>query len=233
MLRKRQKEEPMLTKTRWVLLASLVIAMTTTQSHALQKYTLLSAGYYSGASVMGVFGFSDIFSKVPIAFEGEGGHSWTNPGDPALARDVFINAQKDGSVWDFGLNAVYPLNQTYGPVKFYVFGGPRYAHFDGHFQYVGGNEDFDVIANSWGLGGGLRAVTPLGKGFNAVLQLGVDYYFPTSIYGHDASYYPSNANINARQNQEENPGYTYTYADASSAVNVPRIRPRVMIGIQF
>jgi hypothetical protein len=231
----------MLTKTRTLIMAIVAAAVISAPAHALEHYVALMAGYYAGPSVLGAVGFNDVFSKVPLSFEIEGGHSWTNPGDPALARDVFINgtdtgddaAQKDGSVWDVGLNALYPLIQSYGPVKFYVFGGPRYAHFDGHFQYVGGNEDFDVLATSWGLGGGLRGVMPLGKGFSAILQLGIDYYFPTSIYGHDATYYPNNANINARQNQEENAGYQYTYADAASAVNVPRIRPRVMLGIQF
>jgi len=226
---------------RTLLLAALAATVITTPGRALEHYVNLMAGYYAGPSVMGAVGFSDVFTKVPVSFELQGGHSWTNPGDAAMARDVFINgtdtgdadAQKDGSVWDFGLNALYPLNQTYGPVKFFVFGGPRYAHFDGHFQYVGGNEDFDVIANSWGLGGGLRGILPLGKGFSAVLQLGMDYYFPTSIYGHDATYYPNNANINARQDQEENAGYTFTYADAARSVNVPRLRPRVMLGIQF
>jgi hypothetical protein len=229
----------MLTQTRTLLLATLAAVVISAPALAFQRYDFITAGYYAGPSLSGTMGFSDIFTKVPVSFEGEVGHSWTNPGDPALARDVFINAtddgdndaQKDGSVWDVGLNAVYPLNQTYGPVKFFVFGGPRYAHFDGHFEYVGGNEDFDVIANSWGLGGGLRGVMPLSQHFSAVLQLGIDYYWPTSIYGHDATYYPNNANINARQ--LDNTGYTFTYSDAANAVNVPRIRPRVMIGIQF
>jgi hypothetical protein len=227
------------TKIRTLMLATLAAAVFSAPAHAFQRYDFITAGYYAGPSVAGTMGFSDVFTKVPVSFEGEVGHSWTNPGDAALARDVFINntdtgdedSQKDGSVWDVGLNAVYPLNQTYGPVKFFVFGGPRYAHFDGHFEYVGGNEDFDVIANSWGLGGGLRGIMPLSQHFSAVLQLGIDYYWPTSIYGHDATYYPNNSNINARQ--LDNTGYTFTYADAANAVNVPRIRPRVMIGLQF
>jgi hypothetical protein len=231
----------MKTKMQSLILATLVAAVVSAPALALEHYVDLMAGYYKGASVMGAVGFRDIFTKVPVGFELQGGHSWTSPGDGTLARDVFINGadngdedqQSDGNVWDFGLNMVYPLNQTYGPVKFFVFGGPRYAHYDGHFDYVGGNEDFDIIANSWGLGGGLRGVMPLGKGIDAILQVGLDYYFPTSIYGHDATYYPNNSNINARQNQEENAGYTYQYADAVNATTVPRLRPRVMIGIQF
>ena len=143
-----------------------------------------------------------------------------------MARKVFINQntggdedeQSSGGVLDFGMNAVYPLNQNYGPVKFFVFGGPRYSHYDVRWDYVGGDEDFDIVANSWGLGGGLRGIMPLNKNFSAVMQLGVDYYFPTSIYGHDATYYPNDSNINARNNGA---GYTYTYADAVNSTTRP------------
>jgi len=95
---------------------------------------------------------------------------------------------------------------------------------------VGGNEDFDVVSHVWGLGGGLRGVVSLGRNFSAIMQLGLDYYFRSSIYGHDATYYPNDSNINARNNGA---GYTYTYADAAAATTVPHIRPRVMVGIQF
>ena len=80
-----------------------------------------------------------------------------------------------------------------------------------------------------GLGLG-RGSLPLSEHFTAVMQLGLDYYFRSSIYGHDATYYPDNSNINARNN---NAGYTYTYEDALRATTVPHIRPRVMVGIQF
>ena len=169
--------------------------------------------------------------------EVELGYSWTPAGDGILARHVFINgdtggdndAQSSGGVLDFGINALYPLNQTYGPVKFFVFGGPRYSHYDVRWDYVGGDEDFDIVSWVYGLGGGVRGIMPLGKSFNAVLQLGIDYYPRSSIYGHDATYYPNNSNVNART---EN-GYTYTYQDAENATTVPHIRPRVMVGIQF
>ena len=227
----------MLTKTQTFLVAGLAAVAISAPAHAWDNYENILAGYYAGPSVSGTMGFAHLFSNFPIAFEGEVGHSWTDPGDAVRVRHVFINdtttgdddAQKDGSIWDVGINAVYPLNESYGPVKFFVFAGPRYAHYDGHFEYVNGNEDFDITANSWGLGGGLRGVLPLSQRFNAVMQLGLDYYFPTSIYGHDATYYPNNNNINART--ENN--YTFTYADAASATNVPRLRPRVMIGLQW
>ncbi len=224
--------------TRRIVLSAIALVFTSLPVHALQKYDLLMGGYYDGPSVSGTFGLADLFQKVPIGAEIELGYSWTRTGDAALARDVFINqddngdqdAQSSGGVLDLGLNAVYPLNQTYGPVKFTVFGGPRYSRWAVRHEYVGGNEDFDVVAHSWGLGAGLRGSLPLNKNFSAIMQLGLDYYFPTSIYGHDATYYPNDSNINARTNGA---GLTYTYADATRATTVPRFRPRVMVGIQF
>ncbi len=182
-------------------------------------------GYYDGPSVSGTLGVSDIFEKVPVGFEIGLGYSWTPAGDGILARRVFINdntggdndAQSSGGVLDFNFNVTYPLNQTYGPVKFYVYGGPRIGHYDVRWDYVGGDEDFDIVANSWGLWIGRRPSRRHAyrqEHFNAVMQLGLDYYFPTSIYGHDATYYPNNSNVNARTN---NQGYTYTYADAEQA----------------
>jgi hypothetical protein len=218
--------------------ALLVASILSTHAFALEKYDILMTGYYDGPSVSGTFGLGNLFDQVPLGAEVELGYSWTHTGDPTLACQVFINQNQNnntetinsGGVLDLGLNATYPLVQTYGKVKFSVFGGPRYAHYDVRHEYVNGNEDFDITSNVWGIGTGLRGTMPLGKNFSAILQLGVDYYPRSSIYGHDATYYPDNSNINARNNGA---GYTYTYADAERATTVPHIRPRVMIGLKF
>lgn len=70
----------------------------------------------------------------------------------------------------------------------------------------------------------------LSEKIRACLQLTLDYYPRGSIYGHDATYYPDNNNINAR---DDDNGYTYTYEDAVRATAVPHIRPRVVIGLMF
>ena len=214
-------------------------AALSTPALAFDKYDILMGGYDAGPSVAGLIGVNNIFEKVPVGVEISLGYSWvSDKGDPILARKVFIDqntggdndAQSTGGVLDLTMNAVYPLNQSYGTMKFFVFGGPRYAHYDMRYEYVGGDEDFDTVANNWGLGGGVRGVMPLGKGMSAIIQLGLDYYPEGSIYGHDATYYPDNSNINARNDGH---GYTYTYDDALNATRVPHIRPRVMAGIQF
>jgi len=225
-------------KTRMFAAAGLALAVISAPVHAVKHYDILMAGYYNGPSVSGTIGFNEIFDKVPLGLELGLGYSWTPTGDPTLACQVFINQNQNnnhetinsGGVLDLGLNATYPLIQTYKAAKFSVFAGPRYARYGVRHEYVNGNEDFDIVSWVWGLGGGVRGSLPLSEHFTAVMQLGLDYYFRSSIYGHDATYYPDNANINARNNGA---GYTYTYDDALRATTVPHIRPRVMVGIQF
>src|SRR5689334_7869985 len=100
----------MLTKIRTYFAAVLATALLSLPALAIQKYDILSTGYYDGPSVAGTFGLGDCFEKVPIAFEIELGYSWTRTGDPILARQVFINqntggnndAQASGGVLDLG-----------------------------------------------------------------------------------------------------------------------------------
>ncbi len=228
----------MLKKTMTLLWTAIAAVAVVGPAQALEKYDILMTGYYDGPSVSGTFGLGDIFEKVPLGVELELGYSWSHTGDPILASQVFINqnqvgqndTQSSGGVLDLSLNGTYPLRQTYGPVKFLVFGGPRFARWDVRHEYTNNNEDFDVVSHVWGFGAGLRGILPLNKNFSALLQLGLDYYPRSSIYGHDATYYPDGSAINARNNGA---GYTYTYADAERATAVPHIRPRVMVGIQF
>jgi hypothetical protein len=226
------------TKMKALVVAMLGAAVISVPAHAVDHYDVLSAGYYDGASVAGTVGFDNIFEKVPLGLELELGYSWSSLGEAIPACQVFINQNQNnsktissGGTLDLGLNATYPLpNVMFGPVKFWVFAGPRWARWDARHEYINGNEDFDVTGKVWGLGGGLRGIMPLGKKFRALLQLGLDYYPRGSIYGHDATYNPDNNNINARNNGA---GYTYTYADAEAATAVPHLRPRVMLGLMF
>jgi hypothetical protein len=174
-----------------IIMATLAAVVTSAPVHALKHYDMLMAGYYDGPSVSGTVGFDDIFEKVPLGLELGLGYSWTPTGDATLACQVFINQNQNnntetinsGGVLDLGLNGTYPLNQTYGPVKFFAFGGPRYARWEVRHEYVNGNEDFDITSYVWGLGGGVRGAMPLSKTFTAVMQVGLDYYFRSSIYG--------------------------------------------------
>jgi len=220
------------------LMAAVMVVVSAMPAGAVDHYDILSAGYFDGASVAGTVGFDNVFEKVPLGMEVELGYSWSGLGDAIPACQVFINQNQNnsettssGGTLDLGFNFTYPLPKAMlGPVQFWVIGGPRWVHWDARHEYINGNEDFDVVGKAWGLGGGLRGIMPLGQKFRAMMQLTVDYYPRSCIYGHDATYCPDDNNINARDN---NAGYTYTYADAVAATAVPHIRPRVMVGFMF
>jgi hypothetical protein len=224
-------------KIRASILVSLLSATLAIPAFAVNHYDILSSGYYDGPDVAGTVGFENIFEKVPLGLEMELGYAWSNLGDATLASQVFINQNQvgnpstsSGGTLHWGMNMTYPLPMKIGPVKMFALGGPRWARWDARHQYLNNNEDFDVVGKVWGMGGGLRGVMELSSKFRACLQLTLDYYPRSSIYGHDATYYPDNNNSNARNNGA---GYTYTYEDAARATAVPHIRPRVMIGIMF
>jgi hypothetical protein len=227
----------MLTKLKMFVLTLGAAALISIPAHAVDHYDILSTGYFDGPDVAGAVGFENIFEKVPVGAELELGYAWSSLGDATLACQVFINqnqvgraSSSSGGTLHLALNATYPLVQSLGPFKLYMVGGPRFARWDARHEYLGGNEDFDVVGHVWGMGGGLRGVMPLGKKFRACLQLTVDYYPRGALYGHDATYNPDNNNENARNNGA---GYTYTYDDAVRATAVPHFRPRVMLGIMF
>jgi hypothetical protein len=218
-------------------LMMLVSAWAATPAHAIRHYRILSSGYYDGPSVAGTAGWDQVFSNFPVGLEADLGYSWSDLGDATLACQVFINqnqnnnpSKSSGGTLHLALNMTYPLPMKLGPAQLFVIGGPRWARWAARHQYLNNNEDFDVVGKVWGLGGGVRGNVKLSEKFTAVMQLTMDYYPRASIYGHDATYYPDNNNVNERNNGA---GYTYTYEDAVRATRVPHIRPRVLVGVMF
>ena len=157
-------------------------------------------------------------------------YSSLDPGDPAAARRVFINdgtngvPQEDGQAWDLRCDLLFDFDYL-EKHDTYLFVGPRYSQFVGSFKYVGGNEEFDVSSNQWGIGGGIEgryrfmhsAKTDL------VVSAMLDYYLEDSLSGHDTTYDPSGGDINPRR--------SYTWSDADSAIKQPKLMPRLMVGI--
>jgi len=227
----------MRTFSRRSVLPILAAAAFCTPAHASKHYDMLSSGYYDGPSIAGTVGFEEIFTKVPLGFEVELGYSWSDLGDATLASQVFINqnqvnnaSKSSGGTLHLAFNATYPLPVKIGKMSLFAVGGPRFARWDVRHQYLNNNEDFNVVSKVWGLGGGVRGVMKLSEKIRACLQVTLDYYPRSSIYGHDATYFPDNNNINARTDGN---GYTYTYEDAVRATAVPHLRPRVLVGLMF
>ncbi len=157
--------------------------------------------------------------------------SWASrsPGDAAGARKIFINdakngtPEKSGSAWIYRLDIAHPLTEISGRLLS-VFAGPRYSRYTAHFRYVGGNEEFDVRCNQYGLGGGLRASLPLGDRSALLIRGGADYYLESSLQGHDTRYDPNGEDVNPRGE--------YGYADADAAIDQPRVIGRFIVAIR-
>lgn len=190
----------------------------------------LLAGYTGGPGVR-LLGSVDRFAQgFPLAIEAGVGYTWLDPGSPEQARVVFINdatngtPQEQGWAWDLRLDFLYRV-QFFGLRDAYLFTGVRYSMFTGNFNYIGGNEDFDVTSNQFGLGLGAKAVFPISARLGLMLSAGADYYFDATLEGHDTSYSPNGETVNGRRD--------YTYDTADEAINQPRFQPVILIGLAY
>jgi hypothetical protein len=165
------------------------------------------------------------------------GYSFLNPGNATDARRIFINdatngvPEKKGGSFDFRLDfllakSVFNMNHSY------LIFGPRFSTFRGHFNYVDGNEVFDVTSHQWGMGGGIENHFKMSQNLTLFINYGIDFYFPSTLTGHDTSYSPGNDNLNPEDNNQNN-GLPYTYKDANKAIKQPMLMPHAMIGISF
>jgi hypothetical protein len=185
-------------------------------------------GYNGGFGGQLNFTVSSFQSGFPLSARFGVGYTAVEPGKSDQARRVFINnatngtPQERGWIWDLRFDMLFPVNIL---ANTFVYLGPRYSMFTANFNYVGGNEDFDVTSNQFGLGAGVETQFPLVPSLLMVFGGGVDYFFEGTLKGHDTSYSPDGDDVNPRED--------YTYNDADDAVNQPKFMPRFMIGINY
>lgn len=65
-----------------------------------------------------------------------------------------------------------------------------------------------------------------------LVAVGLDYFFNSTLTGHDTSYSPDNDNVNARDDNA-NDNIEFTYKDADKAIKQPNFMPRVLIGLVY
>lgn len=119
---------------------------------------------------------------------------------------------------------LYPV-QIFSIKQSYLYLGPRYVKFKSNFKFIGGNEDFDVKSNQWGIGAGIESHFPMNNKVDLVVSGGVDYYPSGTLAGHDTSYSPNEEAVNPRED--------YTYDDADNAINQPKVEPRLVLGVAY
>lgn len=194
----------------------------------------LSAGLILGSN--GGFGaelygtVSNLAQGMPMNFRFGVGYTKMEPGISADARRIFINdatngvPEESGHKYDFKFDMLYPIH-LFSLEQAYIYGGPRYSMFKANFKYIGGNEDFDVRSNQWGIGLGLESYFPVSPKMNLVLNTGFDYLKSSLLQGHDTSYDPSGITGNERND--------YTYEDADAAINQPKFEIKAMLGLIY
>ncbi len=197
----------------------------------------VNAGQFQGNLNLGTIGgpgvqlggtVANFTSELPISARLLLGYHSASAGDPYIARQVFINDNTNGTptdnahTWQFRFDLIFPIFQL-GPQEIFLFGGPRHCRYTANFNYVGGNENFDVKANPWGGGLGLETRFKISNKTSFQIQVGMDYYQDVQLTGHDTAYTPEGDHVNPRD------GYDYSSADA--AVDQPDIEILAMFGL--
>ncbi len=172
--------------------------------------------------------FSQFAQGFPMSIRFGAGMSFLDPGSAMQARAIFINNNTNGTPEEKGhfidarLDFLYDLS-NFNYIKPYI--GVHYTSFKGNFVYVGGNEDFDVVTSSWGIGAGFDGYFPVTDKIDFTLTIGSGYYFPNTLKGYDTYYSPDDENVNPRED--------YTFNDADNAINQPKFELRSMAGFSF
>jgi hypothetical protein len=173
---------------------------------------------------------SGFATGFPLALEVGIGYTSLEPGDPWASRKIFINDNTNGTpenkgwAWDFRMDFLYRTSLL-GMTNSYLYAGVRRSLFTADFKFVGGNEDFEITSNQWGVGLGARGGFPIGARVEFMLTAGLDYYFSTALEGHDTAYGPDGFVVNGREN--------FTYTDADAAVDQPKLQPVALVGISL
>ena len=193
-------------------------------------HTGLNVGYTGGLGLHGTGTFTNFTRDLPLSARLTLGYNKAGAGDPYAARANFINdntngdPEKSASTWQARFDLMFPAF-TLGPQQLFFFAGPRYASYTAHYNFVGGNEIFDIKSSPWGAGVGLESWFVVSDRTDFVLQAGFDWYADSKLHGHDTAYLPSGDHINPRD------GYDYGTADA--AIDQPKYELLLMMGLRF
>lgn len=188
------------------------------------------AGYNGGLGFQLNFVTANFARDFPMNIQLGLAYTSMNPGNAADARKIFINdatngdPEKSGWMWDVRFDFLYQVKWL-SLQRAYLYGGPRYAMFTANFNFIGGNEDFYITSDQWGIGLGLKAYFAMSNRFDFITSAGFDYYFSSTLSGHDTRYSPDGEDVNARND--------YTYDDADNAINNPTFQLRLLVGINY
>lgn len=214
------------------LLRTLALALTLAAATAASAHTTagLGVGATAGFGAQADVTFHHFTRDLPLALRVSAAYSGRDAGIPLDARHVFINNNtngtptEDGHAWQLRFDLMHPVAHLgRSPVNLGL--GARKAFFTGTFDFVGGNENFDVTGRPWGVGLVLDTAFAIGDRMDFTVMAGVDYYFDATLEGHDTSYSPDNDNVNPHED--------YDWDDADAAINQPSLEFLGLVGLRW
>ena len=214
-------------KILWMIAACTLLSLPVA---AADFTTGLQLGQNAGLGGQLQLGVEEFAQNLPASLRLTAGYARRDPGDPPAARSIFINdntngtPDESGSLWLMGLDVVVPV-QKIGTQPLNLFFGPRYSRFTGEFEFIGGNEIFEITTREWGWGLGLESRFAMGERAALLVSGGVDYYLDAKISGHDTTYDPDGIDVNSRND--------YTFDDAKDAINTTGWEPRLLLGVTW
>ena len=210
-----------------IVVACLVVSL---PAVAADFSTGMQLGQTGGVGGQVQFAVDDFAQNFPASLRWSASYARRDPGDPLGARRVFINDNTNGTpdesgrLWQFGMDFVFPVKKFGGqPLDLYF--GPRYARFTGEFDFIGGNEIFEITNRSWGWGLGLESRFAMSRRASLLVSAGMEGYLDDAISGHDTTYSPDDDPVNGRND--------YTFDDADEVINQPKWEPRLLIGVTW
>ncbi len=197
----------------------------------------IQTGLNRSFGIVGSFTIHNIAEGLPGNIRFGIGYNRLNPGNAPDARRIFINnatngvPEKKGKSFDYRVDYMMP-HSFFNLKDSYLVFGPRYSSFTANFNYIGGNENFDVTSKQWGIGLGAENYFKMTSNLDLIFAVGLDYFFNSALKGHDTQYTPNNDNINAR-NDNQNNDVPFTFKNANKAIKQPQLMPRIMVGVAY
>lgn len=214
-----------------IFISAEIFSQTVPPLAANPKYSMGVLFGYTGGFGINITGTISEFSyDIPLSVRFGVGYNIREAGNPWDARRIFINDNSDGDPaesahsFDLRLDFIYPV-QLFSLRQSFLYAGPRYSMHTSTFEFVGGNEFFDISTSQFGLGAGLETYFGISPNLNLVFSGGIDYYFDAQIGGHDSAYNPDGTDVSGRED--------YAYQDADEAINQPKYEFRFLVGLSF
>jgi len=216
-----------------LLVASSLLLLISFSSHGQSdsKNSIgIQTGFNRGFGIVGNFTIHNIAEGLPGNIRFGIGYNRLDPGNAADARRIFINnatngvPQEKGKSFDYRIDYMAPTT-LFNLKDSYIILGPRYSSFTANFNYIGGNENFDITSKQWGIGLGAENNFKMTSKLDLVFAVGLDYFFNSTLKGHDTQYSPNDDNINPRED--------YEFKDANKAIKQPQIMPRILVGVAY